>query len=210
MTDALPLWSQPPLWLHLSDDEFEETYRAGDRRGYLHRVLVRALSHAVERIPTEEELRRKPLTVEFAPPLPSKLSFYMYEATQHASERQQGTFKVQLTGGVRRSSASNRLFFDRSAKARVILAGYHPELRLFIIWDADLHELAGGFPYSKNVQAPPEVASEALARGLAHTSRRLKRPSVTERIVAARPRHLDRALQLRIQLSVQTLLEENL
>ena len=209
MNDPLPLWSLHPPWLHLPEAQFEQTYKP-NQRGYLHRVLVRALGDAVERIPTEEELRSKPLTLELAPPLPSKLTFYIYEATQHAAERQQGTFKVQLTAGIRRPDAGNRMRFDRSSKARIILAGYHHELRLFIIWDADLHELAGGFPYSKNVQAPPELASEALAHGLAQSSRRLKRPSVTEQLVAARPRHLDQALQLRIRLSVQTLLEESL
>ena len=198
----------PPAWLTLSEDEFQDEYRPEHNatRNYLHRALLRALGPAVEQLPTDNELKRKPLVVDLMPPLPSRLRFYLYEATQHASERQQGTFKVQLTSGVARAGSA-RLYFDRTDNVRPMLIGYHPDWRLFILWDADLHDLGDGFPYSKNVQAPPDIVWSALARGFAQGSRRLKRPAITEMIVAARPLYLAQAVELRIRLSNQVLCE---
>jgi hypothetical protein len=199
-----------PSWLALSEDEFQDQYRPAHNstRSYLHRALLRALGGNVERWPSDDELQQKPLVVDLVAPLPSQLRFYIYEATQHASERQQGTFKVQLTTGVARpGSDSNRLYFDRAGNIRPVLTGYHPDWRLFILWDADLHDLGDGFPYSKNVQAPPDIVWSALAQGLAHGTRRLKRPTVTEAIVATRPSRLAEALELRIRLSNLSLCE---
>jgi hypothetical protein len=113
---------------------------------------------------------------------------------------------VQLTSGIPHPG-STRLHFDRTCNIRPILAGYHPDWRLLILWDADLHDLGDGFPYSKNVQAPPDIVWGALAHGLARGPRRLKKPPLTETIVAARPRQLAEALELRIRLSNQTLCE---
>ncbi|WP_152185682.1 hypothetical protein [Segeticoccus rhizosphaerae] len=198
----------PPDWVTLPDEVFRDRYRPAHRltRGYLHRVLLRALGPAVERLPSDEDLDCQALVVDLAPPLPPRLRFYVYEATQHASERQRGTFKVQLTKGVAGPCTSGRrLHFDRAGNIRPILTGYHPDWHLFILWDADLHDLGGGFAYSKNVQAPPDVVWGAIAHGLAHGDRRLKNPAVTETIVAARPRRLAEALGLRIRLSNRTL-----
>ncbi|BCJ69670.1 hypothetical protein [Polymorphospora rubra] len=196
----------PPDWLEMPDGEFHDRYRpAGNpTSSYLHRVLIRALGPAVTKLPSNEALRAKPLVVDLALPLPSRLRIYLYGATQHPSERQQGTFKIQLTVGVPRDGQpanSKNLYFDRSDDIRPILAGYQPDQKLFILWDADLHDVADGFPYSKNVQAPPDLVWHAVARGLAQDTRRLKRPPVTESIVAARPRQLAKALQVRIRLS---------
>jgi hypothetical protein len=200
----------PPAWLTLPEAEFQDRHRPAHNatRSYLHRVLLRALGSAVERLPTDDELQQKPLVIDLACPLPSRLRFYVYEATQHASERQQGTFKVQLTNGIAPSgSDSTRLYFDRTDNIRPVLTGYHPDWHMFILWDADLHDLGDGFAYSKNVQAPPDIVWGALARGLAQGSRRLKKPAITETIVAARPLHLADALELRIRLSNQALCE---
>ncbi|MGC4819085.1 hypothetical protein [Micromonospora sp. DT63] len=198
-----------PEWLEMPEQEFQASYRPARSltSSYLHRVLIRALGSAVTRLPPEEALRSKPLVIDLALPLPSKLRFYLYGATQHPSERQQGTFKVQLTCGVSRDDqpSSKYRHFDRTGDIRPILAGYQPDLNVFILWDADLHDVGDGFPFSKNVQAPPDLVWHAVARGLDQDTRRLKRPSVTESIVAVRPRQLAEALHLRIRLSNEAL-----
>lgn len=198
-----------PSWLTLPEDEFEDQYRPAHTAtaNYLHRVLLRALGAAAESIPIDEHLRRKPLVVDLAPPLPARLRCYLYEATQHPSERQQGTFKVQLSVGVpgQGNGPSRRLYFDRTDNIRPVLMGYHQDLHMFILWDADLHDIGDGFSYSKNVQAPPSLVWSAVARGLAHGSRRIKKPPTSESIVAARPSQLAEALELRIRLSNQAL-----
>src|SRR4051812_15769300 len=162
----------PPDWLEMPEKKFHDRYRpAGNpTSSYLHRVLLRALGPAITRLPSNETLRAKPLVVDLALPLPSKLRIYLYGATQHPSERQQGTFKIQLTVGVARDGQptnSKNLYFDRSNDIRPILAGYQPDLNLFILWDADLHDVGDGFPYSKNVQAPPDLAGQRTVRALA-------------------------------------------
>lgn len=198
----------PPAWITLDEDEFRDQYPSTRSASFLHRALVRALKTTVARWPSEGTLNQKPLVVDLNAPLPSRLRFYMYEATQHASERQQGTFKVQLTKGIARQGVeSARLYFDRTENVRPVLVGYNPGLRMFIIWDAELHDVGDGFPFSKNVQAPPDIVWNALARGLAWGTRRLKRPSATEAIVAARPLYLAEALELRIRLSNESLRE---
>lgn len=195
-------------WLTMPDGEFEGTYRParGGNRSYLHRALLRALAPIVERWPSEPQIMSKPLMVDLLPPYPRRLRFYVHCVTQHPSERQMGTFKAQLTSGIIHSEPnSRRLFFDRSDNIRPMLVGYVPDWRLFVLWDAELHDLDGGFPYSKNVQVPPDVVWSALAQGLSQGTRRLKRPSVTESIIATRPSCLPRALELRMRLSNHSL-----
>ncbi|NED75995.1 hypothetical protein [Streptomyces sp. e14] len=205
--------STTPGWLTLPEDEFEERYRPAKNftSGYLHRVLVRALGSAVDGVPPDEALKRKPLVLDLASPLPPRLRFYVYTATQHPSERQPGTFKIQLSVGVTRDGKpappkAKRLWFDRADNIRPIAMGYHPDWNLFILWDADLHDLNGGFGSSKNVQTPPEIVWAALAKDISHGSRRLH-GRLTETIVAARPHRLVEALRLRIDLSNEAMCE---
>jgi hypothetical protein len=204
----------PPDWLEMPEGKFHKWYRpAGNpTSSYLHRILIRALGSAVTKLPSNEALRTKPLVVDLALPLPAKLRIYLYGATQHPSERQQGTFKAQLTVGVDRDgkptdAKKGNLYFDRAGDIRPILAGYQPDLNLFVLWDADMHDVGDGFPYSKSVQAPPELVWHAVARGLAQGTRSLKQPARTESLVAARPRQLAEALALRIRLSNAALCE---
>ncbi|MFF4631578.1 hypothetical protein [Streptomyces griseorubiginosus] len=208
-----------PGWLALPEEEFQERYRPAQNitPGYLHRVLVRALGASVATPPDEEALKHKPLVLDLGSPLPPRLRFYLYQVTQHTSERQQGTYKVQLTSGItdrasgheipRQGAKRARLHFDRAGNIRPILMGYHPEWNLFILWDADLHDLGQGFSYSKSVYAPPELVGKALARGIFQTSRRLHAPATLENIIAVRPRRLPEALKLRIRLSNEAMFE---
>ncbi|MDG9704079.1 hypothetical protein [Streptomyces sp. DH37] len=205
--------STTPGWLTLPEDEFQERYRPAKNftSGYLHRVLVRALGSAVDGVPPDEALKHKPLVLDLASPLPPRLRFYVYTATQHPSERQLGTFKIQLTVGVTRDGKpappeAKRRWFDRADNIRPIAMGYHPDWNLFILWDADLHDLNGGFGSSKNVQTPPEIVWAALAKDISHGSRRLH-GGLTETIVAARPHRLVEALSLRIDLSNEAMCE---
>ncbi|MET9833792.1 hypothetical protein ABZ078_31845 [Streptomyces sp. NPDC006385] len=205
--------STTPGWLTLPEDEFQERYRPAKNftSGYLHRVLIRALGSAVDGVPPDEALKRKPLVLDLASPLPPRLRFYVYAATQHPSERQPGTFKIQLTAGVTREGKpapprAKRLWFDRADNIRPVVMGYHPDWNLFILWDADLHDLNGGFGASKNVQTPPEIVWAALAKDISHGSRRLH-GRLTETIVAARPHRLVEALSMRIHLSNEAMCE---
>lgn len=174
----------------------------------LHQVLLRAISDSITEVPADGDLKLKPLVVKTCLPLPASLRFYVYNATQHSSERQAGTFKIQLTAGIEKSSGGTaRYEFDRSDGVRPVVVGYHNELDVFILWDTDLHDAGEGFPFSKNVQAPPEIVFSALATGLAEGQRRLKVPRISETIISARPARLCEAIALRLQRSTETLLK---
>lgn len=196
-----------PAWLCMPDADFQRMYRPRKNmtRGYLHRSLVRALRQATAVVPTEEALQAKPLTLDLSGSLPPRLRLYAYAATQHSSERQQGTFKAQLTGGTP-SGVPGRYVFDRSGDVRPVLIGYHPDLQVFVLWDADLHDQGAGFPFSKSVQAPPSIVWAAAARGIASTTRHL-RSAGEESIVAARADYLVKAVRIRIRLSNDALLD---
>lgn len=200
----------PPAWLVEPESSFLARNRPGRTAssGYLHKVLLRTLAQlqVAENLPSNDAMGRKPLVVDLKSPLPPRLRIYLFEATTHASERQTGTYKIQLSSGVE-IDGSRRLAFDRSDAIRPILMGYACEFRLFILWDAELHDSGDGFPFSKNVQAPPDLIAAAMAEGISERPRKLKKPAVTETIVACRPRRLVDALRLRIRLSDSTLCE---
>ncbi|MEU9521262.1 hypothetical protein [Streptomyces sp. NPDC048224] len=204
--------STAPDWLAMSEEEFQEAFRpkGNPTAAYLHRVLIRALGRAVV-VPPEPALKSKPLLLELRSPLPPYLRFYVHGATQHSSERQTGTYKVQLTNGVTRDGRratknDDRAFFDRSDGFLPVLIGYNSDWNLFILWDADLHDAGRGFSYSKSAQAPQDVVLDALVHGIGRATRRL-RSRVDESIVAARPEYLAEALSLRIDLSNRAMCE---
>lgn len=202
-----------PPWFNMSDVDFRASLPGAGTISnvQLHQILLRSISPSVRELPDERALRQKPLVVSTSLPMPGAVRFYVYNATQHSSERQSGTFKIQLTSGIEKGSGgTGRYEFDRSKAIRPVLVGYHNEFDVFILWDADLHDAGEGFPYSKNVQAPPEVVFEALATGLAERERRLRAPRCRETIISARPARLSEAIALRLQRSTETLLRGGL
>lgn len=199
-----------PSWVDMPDAIFRSTLPGQGTVSsvQLHQVLIRAISGSADEMPVEGTLRYKPLVVKTRLPLPPSLRFYVYNATQHSSERQLGTFKIQLTVGVEKDVVgTTRYEFDRSQGIRPVVVGYHLDLDVFILWDTDLHDAGGGFPFSKSIQAPPEIVFGALASGLAEGERRLKSSRVSETIICARPSRLVEALSLRLQRSTETLLK---
>ncbi|MFG2822618.1 hypothetical protein ACGFX4_24675 [Kitasatospora sp. NPDC048365] len=198
-------------WLALDDLAFEAEARSGAPAGsFLGRVLVRALRDHLTVIPTDTALRAKPLLLKLAPPLPPRLRIYLYAATQHASERQSGTFRIQLSNKDNPvlDTKPQRYTFDRTDGVRCLLLGYNEALHTFILWDADLHDAAPGYPYSKGVQAPPSVVYSAVSRGIAEEKRQLKKPNRSETIIAAQPDRLAEAIERRVDLSIDAITNE--
>lgn len=196
-----------PTWVQLGDDDFEAAYplSARPRAISLHRILVRSLLPVVREMPDDEELKGKPLELELDLPLPPRLRFYMFLATQHESERQPDTYRIQLTTGEEVSGGRRR--FSRTDGIRPVLIGFDPRLDVFIIWDADVNDAGGGFKYSQGVQAPPEVVYGALADGMSQGSRNVQRAKRSEMIVAVRRERLIEGLLRRIELSNNAITE---
>ncbi|MFF9190988.1 MULTISPECIES: hypothetical protein [Streptomyces] len=197
-----------PTWLTSANEAFEALPRPSALQSgvYLGQVLARSLRGHLAVVPSEESLRGKPILLRLRPPLPLRLRVYLFRATQHPSERKAGTFRIQLSVGQPVPGSQPRRFkFDRSDGVRCLLVGYHPELKTFILWDADMQDIAQGYTYSKGVQAPPGVVFSAVARGIAQEDRQLRKPNRVETIIAARPEFLAEAISRRVALSVRSI-----
>jgi len=93
----------------------------------------------------------------------------MYNATYPPGGRTMGEHKIQLIiPGQARGECAN---FDISGGRIPLLVGYRADLRIFMLWDADLYV---DFSYSRNVQVKPETVYEAFAQGIGSEQRRLK------------------------------------
>jgi hypothetical protein len=172
---------------------------------YLHERIVAALGDLVRTPPSPHELHDKPLTLNASPPLPSTLRFYAYLATTHPSERSLGDYRIQV---ILPNHRAGRQRFDRSGGAIPILIGYVPTFDVHVLWDADVHDFAGGLPYSKGVQVHAGTIYRAAAEGMAEQYRgtRAGGHRIGEVVVAARRTRLVDALIRRRELSVASLL----
>lgn len=165
----------------------------------IHGRLIDALGTACARRPTSDELSRKPLDIDLAPPLPRRLRVYLYAATNPPGERSVGDYKVQLIVTGQRRGERGR--FDYPSGTQVILGGYIQDFDAFVLWDAGLHD---DFPYSKNVQVHATTVYEASARGMAHQTRSI-RGRGTEEIVAVHSTRLVDGLEERMRLTAERL-----
>lgn len=167
--------------------------------------LCRGIANCLSTIPPDDHLNDKPLSLKFRASagtyLPLTANAYVFQATQHPSERQKGTHRIQLTH-VQRGELGTRYYFDRSNEAGILLVGYVSAVDVWILWDADLHDREG-FAYSRGVQAPPDLVYEAAANGVAEAERVLKGEAVRESMVASTSAHLPRAMNWRFKRSYE-------
>jgi hypothetical protein len=145
---------------------------------------------------------RKPLEIDCKSPLPPKLRVYIYNATYPPGGRTMGEHKIQLiVPGQERSERGN---FDASGGRIPLLVGFRPDLRIFMLWDAELYV---DFAYSRNVQVMPETVYEAFALGIARQERRLWTQN-SEIVIATDARHLAEAILERQRETLKRLLGE--
>src|ERR1700752_1485365 len=110
----------------------------------LHQTFLRALNSSVV---SHSDVGAKPLEVDLKSPLPPKLRVYLYNATYPPGGRTMGEHKIQLIiPGQGRGECAN---FDMSGGRIPLLVGYRADIRIFMLWDADLYV---DFSYSRNVQ----------------------------------------------------------
>ena len=162
----------------------------------LHQRFLDALEDAVR---SHGALDRKPLEADLAPPLPSRIRVYIFNATRPPGGRPLGEHKVQLIlPGQRRG---DRASFDHSGGRIVLLSGYAAEENVFVLWDAGLY---ADFAWSRNVQVKSETLVRATAGKIAEQERRL-RPAhgnaVAETLLACPPKRLADALARRVEIT---------
>jgi len=166
----------------------------------LHRTFLKALDSAVI---SHSEITVKPLEVDLKSPLPPKLRVYIYNATYPPGGRTMGEHKIQLIiPGQERGARGN---FDTSGGRIPLLAGYRPDLGIFMLWDAELYV---DFAYSRNVQVKPETVYEAFAQGIGRQKRNLwNQPA--EIVIVSDAGHLAQAILERQRETLKRLLGEN-
>lgn len=171
---------------------------------YLHERLLDALGLAASG--PISDLRVKPLVARLAVPVPQDAAFFIYLATDHPSERSLGDFRIQVILPGHRIGGRAR--FDRPEGAVPYLMGYVPDLEVFVLWDAALHEAGAGVPYSKGVQVHARTVYDAAATGMSEQTRliRAEGGSRTETVIAARSSRLLDALSKRREATLRALL----
>lgn len=163
----------------------------------LHRVFLEALTGFVV---SYGDLAAKPLEIDLRTPLPPRIRLYIYNATYPPGGRTMGEHKIQLiVPGQARGERGN---FDSSGGRIPLLAGYRPDIRIFILWDAELYV---DFAYSRNVQVMPETVYEAFAQGIGRQKRHLWTQS-SEIVITADAKHLATAILERQNATIDRLL----
>jgi hypothetical protein len=163
----------------------------------LHAAFVEALDGFIVR---HSALSDKPVEVDVGPPVSLRLRVYLYNVTHPPGGRTLGEHKIQLmVPGQGRAERGN---FDHSGGRVVLLAGYEPELSVFVLWDAGLYR---DFPFSRNVQVKAETVYGAYANGVCAQERR--QWHAKEVVVAAYKTRLLDGIQLRAQMSLYRLLD---
>jgi len=163
----------------------------------LHQTFICSLSGVVI---AHSALDAKPLEVDLKSPLPPKLRVYLYNATFPPGGRTMGEHKIQLI--VPGQARGERANFDSSGGRIPILAGYRADIRIFMLWDAELYV---DFAYSRNVQVMAETVYEAFAQGIGRQVRHLWTRD-DEVVITADACHLSRALLERQRETLKRLL----
>lgn len=154
----------------------------------LHRAFLDALAGHVL---VYGDLTIKPLNLNLALPLPQRLRLYLYSLVVGGKSRP-GEFKavLRVPGQVVGEYGS----FDHSGDRLAVLAAYHDDLDVFVLWDASLHER---FKYGGNMQVRDTIITQAAATGWAEQHRSL-RSGITEMVFACRSHSLPRAIASRV------------
>lgn len=169
----------------------------------LHSTFIAALSSSATDPDERVDMAKKPLDLVCGPPLPGRLRVYLFNATDHPSERKSGDYRIQMRLAGQRAGERGRL--EVPARGLLLLAGYVHEFEVFVLWDAGAHE---EFPFSKGVQVGASTVHQAASAGVVEQERHIRSAGRQEVVVAARHDHLVAAIQRREELTRQSLLQD--
>lgn len=168
----------------------------------LYRRFIDGLGDAVTDQPRFDATMGKPLDLSCRPPLPRGVRLYVFNCTDHPSERKAGDYRIQLRLPGQQKRERGCLALE--PRFLVVLAGYVVEFDVFVLWDANAHS---EFPYSKGVQVSAGTVHRAAIYGQSEQSRDVRRAGgYAERVLAVRADHLLAGLQRRQELTRLSLL----
>ncbi|WP_430642066.1 hypothetical protein [Bradyrhizobium aeschynomenes] len=155
----------------------------------LHGAFIRALGASVL---AHSPLSDKPLSLDLALPCPPRLRVYLYSLVSGRGTVRSSEYKCVLR--LRGQPIGEYASFDQSGGRFVIVAGYRPDLDVFVLWDAVLHPR---FKSGVNIQVRDSVVHAAAASGRAEQIKLL--PSgATELVIACQSPSLASAIDDRI------------
>lgn len=163
----------------------------------LHVKVTRCLSQYLARIP-ERIPSTRPLDLALRHPLPPKCRFYVF-ALKGADDPTNRPY-INLTVGV--SGDDGLRSFDRSGGYKPMVVGYESTDEVFVLWDADIYDVSGGFKYNRFCYVAADTILGALATGVATEARQMRKPDVTENVVACRSTQLHKGLLVRRDASI--------
>lgn len=130
------------------------------------------------RCSAESSINEKPLLVKMDLPLPSSVRVYAYSLVGGIGTRRDFEYKASLR--LQNHPVGEYGFFDYSGGRVTLLLAHQSELRVWVLWDASLHQRVknGG-----NIQVQTGTVMAALAGGIATQRRRLQ-GGVWETVIA--------------------------
>ena len=147
----------------------------------------------------------KPLDLRCRPPLPPSLRAYIFNCTDHPSERRPGDYRIQLRLAGQRRGQRGKLALDPGVL--VLLAGYVAEFDVFVLWDAIAHS---EFPYSKGIQVGASAVHYAAVHGIGSQRRDVRGNGTRygEHVVTVRTDRLSEGVLSRERLTLRSLLAQ--
>lgn len=167
----------------------------------LYRRFLAGLGDHVVASPPEQLLASKPLDVACRPPLPEQIRLYIFNCTDHPSERRAGDYRIQLRLPGQQRRQRGRLC--QEAGWLVLLIGYVAEFDVFVLWDPHAH---AEFPYSKGVQVAAATVHQAAILGHSLQRRDIRVRVYPEQVLAVRADRLVDGLRMRQELTQASLL----
>lgn len=171
----------------------------------LYRRFVDGLQDTVITDLDTASMTSKPLDLVCRPPLPRNVRLYVFNCTDHPSERKAGDYRIQLRLPRQQTRQRGQLALEPGFL--VLLAGYVAEFDVFVLWDANAHS---DFPYSKGIQVGAPTVHQAAIHGQGQQRRGMRRGrGYIERVLAVRTDRLLEGLQRREELTRLSLLGDS-
>lgn len=159
----------------------------------LHEIFINSIKDIVV---YHSDLNKKPLEVDLEIAFPSKIRLYLYNLTDPPGGRTIGELKIQLIVPGQLRNCKGEL--NTSDNRIVLLAGYKPDIEVFVLWDAGLYPT---FTYSRNIQVYTDAINSAIAGEIGLQERKL-RVKIVETVVAVRSDMLIKGILKRMQLTI--------
>ncbi|WP_299237219.1 hypothetical protein [Natronomonas sp.] len=145
-----------------------------------------------------EDTSSVPLEAELTRPLPPKIRVYAYQVTTPPGTGTEGDRLAHLI--VPGQSSGERASFDHSGGHFALLVGYDPQIQVFILWDAGLHQ---NFKYGKRIRVTSETVYEAVGGEIGTQQRHLN--TGTETVLTVKHDRLADAIERRSEITTERL-----